>query len=546
MDVPGDAPILVQFDRPVVPDTVRGRFDVSPSIPGCDVHSAFGAPLSAPCRIVWLKDRTGFTLEHPRAVLAANKRYTFTLRGGFADPEGAVNSVDHQWDITTAPAPTIRSFTPSPGAPDVPADVPLVVAFSTPMDATTTARSISLEPAVAGTRVVQNSRDHARFLVVPGQPLQSGVTYRLTVRDGATDEHGEPLAAPAAIAFTAGALSAAPHAVILAGPPKSGATEIVVANLGASAPGDPIPAQVALAAAVCPAPGGCGAASTGAPLYTFSAAVLSPNGSWLAVVENDQTQAGTPPTTVVTHLPTGAAVTAVPDATLPSWSPDSTTLAFSRGGQVQLFHPRTGVTSTLPAGDPVTSPPEWEPRGELLVLDCVSASGMEHLDIGDAVVLARYPVPNLTGSNTSPAVSPDGSQLAVFRLASGGHGAEGTWVVGIGAGAVGPERHLNSNARPLGWSDPGTVLSLTRSPAGKPGLALVSASGGGVVAVNPGPPVASLSSLALSASGRLLAFLAPDASGTVQVEVESALGGRAMAVTSFAPGTLDAEAVVLT
>jgi hypothetical protein len=539
--VPADTPIVVQFDRSVVRHSVEGRFSVSPQITNCDLTAAFTAGPAAACRIAWLSGDTGFSLEHQHAVLDSNTRYTFTLAGGFADPEGAVNTVDHRWDVTTAAAPEVRSISPAQGATAVPADLPLAVSFSSAMALASTRDAITLFPAIPGTRVERNSKDHARFLLLPGRPLQSGVSYRLNVGTGATDEHGQALAVAAGVSFTAGGMSPTGHAVILAGLPGEAASEVLVAAVASAAPGDPLAAQTMLTSPVCPAAGGCGIVAKGGQLYTFTAAAMSPNGAWLAAVESDRTSPDSAPSVVVLNAATGAVVTVVPNATLPSWSPDSSTLAYAEGGSVALYRPTGGTTTLLPPGDPLLAPPVWEPRGELLVLDSGSSNGLVHVELADALVGARYPVPGLTGQNTGPVVSPDGTQLAVYRI---GPTDTGVWLAGIGANANAP-RLLDSDIQPFGWTDPGTLLAIAGAAAGHPDLVEVSVSGGGAISVTPAPSAAALSSVSLSSSGRLFAFLAADAHGLSQVDIESVEGGSVVPVTAFAPGGEVAKAVSL-
>jgi Bacterial Ig-like domain/WD40-like Beta Propeller Repeat len=539
--VPADTPIVVQFDRSVVRQSVEGRFSVSPQISNCDLAAAFTAGPAAACRIAWLSGDTGFSLQHQHAVLDSNTRYTFTLAGGFADPEGAVNTVDHRWDVTTAAAPEVRSISPAQGATGVPADLPLAVSFSTAMALASTRDAITLSPAIPGTRVERNSRDRTRFLVLPGRPLQSGVSYRLNVGTGATDEHGQGLAVSTGVSFTAGGLSPAGHAVILAGLPGQAASEVLVAAVGSAAPGDPLAAETMLTSPVCPAAGACGSVEKGGPIYTFTAAALSQNGAWLAAVENDRTSPDAAPSVVVLNAATGAVVTVVPNATLPSWSPDSSTLAYAEGGSVALYRPTGGTTTVLPPGDPLLAPPVWEPRGELLVLDSGSSSGLAHLELADALVGARYPVPGLTGQNTGPVVSPDGTQLAVYRI---GPTDTGVWLAGIGANANAP-RLLDSDIQPFGWTDPGTLLAIAGSAAGHPTLVEVSVAGGGAISVTPAPSAAALASVSLSSSGRLFAFLSLDAQGLSQVDIQSVEGGSVVPVTSFAAGGDVAKAVSL-
>src|ERR1022692_2303546 len=185
--VAADAPVTVEFDRPVVTASVKGRFSVNRQIPSCNLDQAFAAGPLAPCRIVWLSGDTGFTLLHPRAIFAPSTSYTFTLAGGIGDPSGVVNSVDHQWTITTGSAPAIRSIQPPDGSKGVPVDTSISVSFSTAMAAAATEAAVTLDPPVPGTRVVRNTRDPSRFVVLPGAILQAGITYRLSVAGTATD-----------------------------------------------------------------------------------------------------------------------------------------------------------------------------------------------------------------------------------------------------------------------------------------------------------------------------------------------------------------------
>src|ERR1700683_4633966 len=127
--VAADAPITVEFDRPVARASVVSRFSVSRAIHSCSLEAAFSADSQAPCHIVWFSGDTGFTLLHPRAIFAPSTSYTFTLAGGISDPTGVVNSVDHHWTITTGPAPVIRSLQPADGSTGIAVDTPISVSF---------------------------------------------------------------------------------------------------------------------------------------------------------------------------------------------------------------------------------------------------------------------------------------------------------------------------------------------------------------------------------------------------------------------------------
>jgi len=539
--VAADAAITVQFDRAVETASVVGRFTVNRAIPSCNLVAAFSAGPLAPCRIVWLAGDTGFTLLHPRAILQPSTAYTFTLAGGIRDPSGVVNSVDHQWTITTGPAPAIRSIQPADGSTGVPVDTPISVSFSTSMAVATTEAAIVLTPPVPDTQVVRNHRDPTRFVVLPGRTLESGVTYRLTVASTATDAHQQPLLAGAESSFTTGGLSTGPHAVILARAPGEAATMVLLSQLGPAQAGEPVSNEALLVAPRCDALAGCGAAGRGDPLYTYGAAVLSPGGRWLAVVEYDATVTVPEPMLVVLDAATGAVLETFADSSLPSWSPDGSTLAFLKGATVSFFDPGTGSVTSLPPGDPLVAPAVWSPLGEQIVLDVAGPTDLEHLELADSVALARYPVPGLTGQSSAPAISPDGTQLALLRS---GTSASGTWLAGIGP-SPSPPRQLDPALQPIGFTANGTLVGIVQSSTGSPSLALVSIVGDEQIPLATGPAPSSLATVVVAPSGRQLVYLSPDAAGIVQAYVENADGTDALAITGFTPRTLDAAAVTV-
>lgn len=543
MGVPADAPITVVFDRQVVRSSVETRFTVNHVIPSCNLETAFSAGPLAPCRIVWLSGDTGFTLLHPRAIFAPNLAYTFTLAGGITDPSGVVNSVDHHWTITTGQAPVISSIQPSDGARGVPVDTPISVNFSTAMAADDTEAAITLDPPVPGTRVVRNLRDPSRFVVLPGTTLESGVLYRLTIASTAADIDHQPLVTSTTTTFTTGGLSSGPHAVVLAGVPGEGATTVLLSHLAPAQPGEPVSSEAILAAPRCAVKPACGLVANGAPLYTYEAASLSPGGLWLAVVEDDALVAAPRPVLVVLDAATNSVVASFQDALLPSWSANGSTLAFSHARKVSFFNPGTGAVTSLPAGDPLVAPAVWSPLGEQLVLDVAGTSDLEHLELADAVVLARYTLPGvgLTGASSDAVISPDGSQLAFLRSAAG---VQGTWIEGIGTSPTAP-RLLDPSLQPLGFTATGTLVGITRPPSGAPSLVLVSVAGDEQIPIAAGPALGSLGTVVVAPSGRQLVYLNADPTGIVQAYVENADGTNVVPITAFAPRTLVAASVTV-
>ena len=541
LGVAADAPITVGFDRAVATGSVAGRFSVKPPIPSCDLATAFRAGTDAACRIVWLNGDTGFTLIHPRAIFAPNRTYTFTLAGGISDPNGVVNSVDHQWSVTTGQAPVIRAVDPADGTTNVPVDTPISVTFSTSMDAAATDAAIQLSPAVPGTRVVRNRLDTTRIVVLPGRTLESGVTYRLTIARTAADAHLQPLATGATATFTTAGLSPGTHAVVLARAPGEGATTVLLSPLAPAQPGEPISTEAVLVAPRCALRAGCGEAVMGGPLYTYGSAVLSPGGRWLAVVELDATVASPQPVLLVLDPATGSVLASFARSTLPSWSPDGATLAFSRAGVVSFFATGSATLSSLPPGDPLVAPAVWSPLGEQLVLDVASPTDAEHLELADSVVLARYAIPGVTGQSSDPVISPDGAQLAFLRSTPP---ADGVWLAGVGTTPSAP-RLLDPSLEPLGFIATGTLVAISRPVGGTPTLVLVSVAVDEQIPVRSGPPADALRTLLVTPSARQLAYLSPDSAGVMQAYVENADGTHALAITGFTPQTLVAAAITV-
>jgi hypothetical protein len=537
--VPADTPVSVQFDRPVVRSSVAGRFSVAPSIPGCDVATAFTAAADAACSIAWSSGNAQFTLQHPHAVLAPDTQYSFTLRGGFSDPTGSVNTVDHTWTITTAGAPEVRTVAPSDGSTGVPIDGPLTVDFNAGMDLASTQQAITLDPPVPGTQVVRNAKDKSRFMVVPGSLLQPHVTYRLSVAGSATDLHGQHIRLATTTSFTTSTLSPGSHGVVLAQRPGEGPTQVLITALAPVEDGMPVTAQAALSAPGCAQASGCGEAAQGSPLYTYGAATLSSDDHWLAVVEQDRTSAGAPPALLVLDAASGAFQAAF-SGTLPSWSPDGSTLAYAAGSSVHLYRPASRRDSSLPPGDPLVAPPTWGPSGELLALDELAPAG-EHVVLADAVAGVTFPVPGVSGDSTTPSLAPDGSTLAIYRP---GRSDAATWVVGLGAGASAP-RQLGAGVIPVGFADRVTLVVRSAPASGRLTLNRVNLSGGDSIAiplavggVSPSTPIA------IAPAGRQLAYLAaPD--GITNAYVVNADGSGAEPLTSYGPDTFEVAGITL-
>lgn len=531
--VAADAPLVVVFDHPVQRSTVASRFHVDPGMSGCDLQAAFSAPASAPCYVVWDGSSAQFTLFHPRAPFEPNLRYTLAVSPGVADQQGVVNTLDHSWNITTGPPPTVDSITPSDGSTLVPVDAPMVVAFSNAMNAST-ARAITLTPAVPGTKVVRNARDQGRFVVLPGRLLDAGVEYTLTVGVGAFDLHGQHLAAPVRSVFRTGGLAPDGHAVVLARRDGEPPTEVLLAQLAPAVPGEPAAAAVVLDAPRCRAGVACGAVAPGGPLLAYEQATVSADGRWLAVVERDLKAPGGTAAVSLVALPSLVERHLVEDGSDISWSPDGTRLAYQAPDGFHVQTIATGHDVRLPAGDPLVAPAAWSGDGSELALPVQNpTTGVQHVDLAMPDLGARYAVPGLSGDAGSPALTPDGSLLAVAR--SGSAAVAGTWTVRLRGGDATPHR-LGSDLTPVAFVDNGTLLAAERPTDGDPGLVRVSIADGGRDRLANQPLASDLSSATVATSGRQVAYLLPDSTGARQAAIENVDGSNPAFLTTFAAG----------
>ena len=542
--VAADTPVRVVFDRSVTRSSVAGRFTVtatlggqtvSPAIPGCDLTNAFAAAANSPCWIHWLDPEPGFELMHPRAVFRAATQYHFTLAGGFSDPQGDRNGLDHHWDLTTAPAPVLTVSTPGDRAADVAVDARLAVAFSAPMDASTTAAAITLTPDVSGTRVVRNAVDHSRFVILPGRLLEPGVSYTVSVSRVARGDVQQFIAVAATVHFTTGSRMEGPHAVVLAGVQGENATEVVVPALARGAPGEPIAAPVLLQAERCTLSSGCGAVPLGGPLQTYGQASVSADGTHIAVVVNDNITATSSLEVIDAVL--GAVLADIPNGTLSSWSPDGSRVALVVGSAVDAFEVRSQQLSVLATAAALTGPPLWAGNTTLVLSTAAQPGTPAAVELIDRAVDARYDLPGAPAGSTAVAVSPGGSRIALATT-------DGGVVVTSAPGAPGSPQRLSGHLQALGFAGEGTLVAVSRSGETQQ-LVRISVGGAdnGSITLSIGTP--DLQSVRVTQDGRRLVCLASDANGVRQAFVADADGTGEVAMTGFTVGGLEAQAVDL-
>jgi hypothetical protein len=537
--VPADAVVRVVFDHGVRRDSVEPLFHVDPAIPGCDLAAAFHPAPSGDCGVSWSADSTAFSLAHTRAPFAPNTRYTFTLSPGVMDGQGVANSLDHHWTVTSGPSPAVDGVTPGDGTTLVPVDAPMVVAFSSAMDVSA-ATAISLSPAVAGTRVVRNTRDHGRFVILPGHLLDPGVEYTITVDTRATDEHGQRLPKGVTSSFRTGLIGLEGHAVVLARRSGESPSQVVLTALGAQVAGEPAAAATLLEAPICTTVGGCGGVGVGRPVLAYLQAAVSPDGRWLAVASQDLQTPGARPSLELMTLPSLVSRVVAGQGWNVSWSPDGSRLAFDTPTGVHVLGVMSGRDLLLPRGDPLTAPPVWSGDSSVLALPVQNSAGVAHVDLVDPNLDARYAVPGLGGAVSAPALSPDGSMLAVRR--EGAADVAGTWVIRLRGGDATPRR-LAADLTPVAFIDGGTLLAVERPADTDPGLVRVNAASGDRDRLANQPLASDLSSAVMAPSGRQVAYLLPDSAGVRQAVIENVDGSNPVLLTTFAAGAVDAFAV---
>ncbi len=546
--VPADSPVRVVFDRPVTHASVAGRFTVTattgaqlvnPPIPGCDLGAVFTAPSTAPCWIRWLDPQPGFELIHQDAVFRPATRYTFTLAGGFSDPQGDRNDLDHHWDVTTAPAPLASTSTPADRSSDVAVDTHLAVSFSAPMDAPSTAGAISLAPAVPGTRVVRNATDHSRFVILPGQMLAPRTAYTIAIANSARGEDEQFLAAPTALHFVTGARVENAHAVVLAGQQGENATELLLPALAPAVTGEPIAAPVLLQAPRCEIAAGCGSIATHAALETFTSAAVSPDGSHVAVVLRDEVAAAS--ILQIINTVNGVVIDDIPNGSWPSWSPDGTQLALATPAGVEVYDVRSGALSPAAAGTIVIAPPLWARTTTLVLSTAASPTsgatvpGAATVELVNRQLDARFALPGAPTGSTAAAVSPGGSRLALSTITGG-------VVVVPAPGAPGSAQSIPGHVQALGFAGEGTLVAV--STTGETAQLLrISVVGGDTTTVALGAGTPDLQSVRVALDGRRLVCLAEDSFGVRQAYVANADGSGELAMTRFLVGGFEAQAV---
>lgn len=168
----------------------------------------------------------------------------------------------------------------------------------------------------------------------------------------------------------------------------------------------------------------------------------------------------------------------------------------------------------------VAAAPTWVP-GRLQLLYTSYLSGYPDIYSHDLPSSARLPVAQFNGLNTSAAVSPDGTRVAMILSKSG---IPALWVANLdGSSPRQLTRSSGYEASPC-WSPDGNTICFTSTAEGKAALYTVPASGGNMVRLKTGG-VLNCTEPDWSPDGKWIAFTR--ASGEFTIYVVPSTGGSA-------------------
>ncbi len=185
--VRSNAPVRIEFDRPMDQSSVATRFHLVPHVPG---------------KLHWIGSRE-LVFEHPGAPFRPSHRYRVVLAPGYRDLQGNTNGLRHSWTFQTEAAPTLTDVSPASGQDQVDPSTYVTLTFSRPMQVSTLERAISFAPRMPFT-VHRDPLDPDRVVIAPDSLLEPHVSYQVAITSEALDVDGNHLAQGSVITFTTG------------------------------------------------------------------------------------------------------------------------------------------------------------------------------------------------------------------------------------------------------------------------------------------------------------------------------------------------------
>jgi len=435
-NVAADAPIRVVFNHDMDHASVESRLSIAPLIDGCD---------DVACPRTW--SGRALTIKHQAHQFASDAHYRVTLRAGYRDAAGQVETTDHFWDFRTEAAPSVGAVTPAEGTSGAAVDADITIQLSRnalvppPMEVTLTGTG---DPESVPYRVGVSPDDPRRLVLSPLSLLRPLTAYRLHLGPGLSDTHHNSLGTARDFHFTTGALDLTRSLAFL------------VRDQGA-----PTASRVALlrppAGINAPAPSLRVVYRSTRPIRAFGWS----SDSTMMYVQ------GTDGRVVLVPLDGRAAIDTDVVATAMSPSPTRPEAAFVVDGELHIGRPQAPSPDNppalaLPQAGRVSGTPAWSGDGRRLAVAVDDGHGVARLRILDRETLSVAEVPGSTVSagGSTLAWSVDGTALAFSR--PGGE----VWVYRpLAAQGSGPVRVGTLLAAAMAWSSDGGSLFAAGSPS---------------------------------------------------------------------------------
>ncbi len=192
-----DAPVLISFNRPVVPancaNAVAGKTDLCPALPLTTLPAINGEGFWVSSSVYRFTPRLGWD---------AGRTYQLEVAAGVGSVSGAELAVPYAWSFQTA-APRVEATEPADREQDVLLEQEIVVRFNTPMDPEATGNAFALvtetgEPLPGRLMWEDNG---AVLVFTPTRGLELETRYVVRVGERARALTGAPLELPLEFSF---------------------------------------------------------------------------------------------------------------------------------------------------------------------------------------------------------------------------------------------------------------------------------------------------------------------------------------------------------
>ena len=441
--------------------------------------------------------------------------YTVRLDAGYRDLAGSVNTLNHGWTFRTEPAPAMVGSAPAARDSQVdPASV-LSLTFSREMDMAAVARAVSITPSSRLT-VRRDPVDGRRAVVAPAGLLAPNTVYSLAVTRDALDVDGNHLATGVTLTFTTGPARPLRHWVTVAAADAASPAGVFVVDdarlprqlvsVGArqfswSIDGTRILVQSPAGSWFAT---GVDGASEQLPFAADWAAFLAPGHGYVTLHDGDLDQVlpGGAQVAIATGVdeaavdPSGTRVAYVGGAAgseiweyavelrahqrvqveggsvdALAWAPDASRLAYRLAGpdpararvRVRAFDSRSDPVITAATGR--VGAPAWDADSRHVIVAAQVSSGSQATRVfrlsalvnASAALAADQAIPSPVGLDIrSPALSPDGRQLAFISEVDGFAEA---WLMNVDGTGAGPLTRYDAATFPYSV----TALTWTRT-----------------------------------------------------------------------------------